>query len=59
MKNGKKSNFTIPQEKNLTLKKKQIENTSTQYISKTSQYVKPFSRRKLQNNDIESKKNNI
>jgi hypothetical protein len=29
MKNGKKSNFTIPWEKDLTLKKKQIKDTST------------------------------
>jgi hypothetical protein len=34
-------------------KKKQIENTNTQYISKTSQYVKPFYGRKPLNNDIE------
>jgi hypothetical protein len=32
----KKSNITIPHEKDLSLKKKQIEDTNTQYISKTS-----------------------
>jgi len=34
MKMGKKSNITIPQEKDLALKKKQIKHTNTQYICK-------------------------
>jgi hypothetical protein len=38
------------------LKKKQIENTNTQYTSKTSHYVKLFSERKPLNNDIEYNK---
>jgi hypothetical protein len=46
MKNGKKSNITIPQEKNLAPKKKQIKNTNRQYISKTLHYVKPFFEKK-------------
>jgi hypothetical protein len=54
MKMEKISNFTIPQEKDLTLKKKQIKDTNTQYISKISQYVKPFSGTKPLNNDIKS-----
>jgi hypothetical protein len=47
--NGKKSKFTIPEEKNLSPK---IEDTKIQYVSKT--YVKPFFERKPLNNNIES-----
>jgi len=50
------SNITIPQEKELAPRKKQIKDTNTQYISKTSHYVKLLSKVTLPNNDIESNK---
>jgi len=54
--NGKKSNINIPHKKDLSLKKKQIEDTNTQYISKTLDYVKPFLKKKPLNNDVEYNK---
>jgi hypothetical protein len=47
MKMEKKSNITIPQEKDLSLKKQQIRDINTQCISKISNYVKLFLRENL------------
>jgi hypothetical protein len=54
--NGKKPNITIPHKKDLSLKKNKIGDINTQYISRTSDYVKLFSKRKTINNDVEYNK---
>jgi hypothetical protein len=52
----KKSNITIPQEKELEPKTRKIENTNRQYISKNLHYVKAFFEKQTLNNDIEFNK---
>ncbi len=54
----KKKYYHSPQ-KGPLIKEKIIRNTNTQYISKTSDYVKPFSKRIPLNNDVEYNKKNL
>jgi hypothetical protein len=59
MKMKKINKYYHSPQKDLFLKKKKIRNTNTQYISKTSDYVKPFLKRIPLNNDVEYNKKNL
>jgi len=55
----KKIKYYHSPQKGPLIKEKKIRNTNTQYISKTSGYVKPFSKRIPLNNDVEYNKKNL